>query len=54
MLLALALLATYVLGLLALIAGVTASSVTLIVLGALVTAAFPIAVATRAWRDRRR
>lgn len=48
-----ALLTTYLVGLLTIITGVTLSSTFLIVLGALVTAAFPTAVATRAWRDQR-
>ncbi|KOX28180.1 hypothetical protein ADK67_12125 [Saccharothrix sp. NRRL B-16348] len=49
-----ALVATYVVGLLAVIAGVTLSSVPLIALGAVVITAFPAAVAARAWRAHRR
>ena len=48
----LGLLATYLIGLLAVIAGVTFSSVFLIGLGAAVTVSFPVAVAARAWRHR--
>jgi hypothetical protein len=40
-------------GLLAVIAGVTLSSVPLIALGAVVITAFPAAVAARAWRAYR-
>ncbi|MCE7000671.1 DUF3040 domain-containing protein [Saccharothrix sp. S26] len=43
---------TYAVGLLAVIAGVTLPSVVLIVLGSAITAAFPTAVAVRAWRER--
>ncbi|MEU4445952.1 DUF3040 domain-containing protein [Actinosynnema sp. NPDC050801] len=49
-----ALVSTYLVGLLVVIAGVTLPSVVLIVLGAAVTAAFPVLTATRAWRGRRR
>jgi hypothetical protein len=46
-------LATYVTGLSTIIAGVTWSSPFLVALGAAVTTSFPVAVAARAWRDRR-
>ncbi|MPZ85353.1 MAG: DUF3040 domain-containing protein [Actinophytocola sp.] len=45
-------LTTYVTGLLTIIAGVTFASPFLITLGAAVTASFPVAVASRAWRHR--
>jgi hypothetical protein len=49
-----ALVLTYALGLLIIIAGVTLPSVILVVLGSLVTAAFPVAAGRRAWRERPR
>jgi len=45
-------LATYVTGLLIIIAGVAFSAPVLIALGAAVTASFPVAVAARAWLHR--
>lgn len=42
----------YTVGLLTIVAGVSLPSAVLVVLGALVTAAFPTAVAVRAWRRR--
>jgi len=49
-----ALLSTYALGLLGIVAGVILSSAFLTVLGAAITAAFPTVVAARAWRERPR
>ncbi|QQQ74019.1 DUF3040 domain-containing protein [Saccharothrix sp. 6-C] len=48
-----ALLTTYAVGLLAIVIGVTLPSALLVIVGALVTAGFPTAVAVRAWRGRR-
>lgn len=53
-LLAAALLVTYSVGLLGIIIGVTLSSAFFTAVGALVTAGFPVVVARRAWRSRRR
>ncbi|WP_367127688.1 DUF3040 domain-containing protein [Saccharothrix sp. HUAS TT1] len=44
---------TYVLGLLGIVVGTALSSPLLIALGAVVTAALPVRVAARAWRERR-
>lgn len=44
---------TYLVGLLTIIAGTTLPSAFLIVIGALITATFPVVVAVRAWRWRR-
>ena len=49
----LSVLASYMIGLLTLIAGVSVSSGLLILLGAVVTASYPVGVATRGWRDRK-
>lgn len=48
-----ALVLTYTVGLLTIIAGVTLPSSVLVVIGAAVTAAFPVAVAVRIRRERR-
>ncbi|SDF42797.1 Protein of unknown function [Lentzea fradiae] len=47
------LLSAYTVGLSTLAGGASVGSVVLIVLGALITAAFPVLVAFRAWRDLR-
>lgn len=49
----LGLLATYVIGLLVVVLGVTLGSVVLIALGAAVTVSFPVMLVVRIWRDRR-
>ena len=49
---ALALCLTYAVGLVTVIAGVALPSVVLVAIGAVVTAAFPVVVGVRAWRER--
>ncbi|QFZ21141.1 DUF3040 domain-containing protein [Saccharothrix syringae] len=49
---AVVLLAAYSLGLVTIIAGVTLASPALITLGAVITAALPVRVAVRAWRQQ--